>query len=235
MVKKIKFRAHTKETDLVGLQPVPAVKTLPEWYRKMPLTFDKSNKLKVLPNGINATVKACVPFLDALSVGYMAVLDDDVQVEQLENGYPFFSWRTDRTIIASHSENQTDYLKIPDKYSSQAFKFEHDFIIELPKGYSLLITHPANRFDLPFYTLSGLVDSDNYSLPIRFPFLIEKGFEGIIERGTPIAQIIPIKRDNWESEKEPFDKDKSFIDHQTYFGKIIRSYKKNHWIKKTYQ
>jgi len=31
----------------------------------------------------------------------------------------------------------------------------------MPAGYSLLITHPFNRHDLPFVTLTGLVDADS--------------------------------------------------------------------------
>ena len=41
-------------------------------------------------------------------------------------------------------------------------KFHNLWTIEAPKGYALYFTHPANRFDLPITTLSGLVDCDRY-------------------------------------------------------------------------
>jgi hypothetical protein len=64
------------------------------------------------------------------------------------------------------------------------------------------MTHPLNRTDLPFYTLSGIVDSDNYMGEGKVPFFIKKDFTGIIPAGTPIVQIIPIKTDEvWKSEK----------------------------------
>jgi hypothetical protein len=32
------------------------------------------------------------------------------------------------------------------------------------------------------------------------PFFVVKGFTGIIPAGTPYAQMLPFKRENWESE-----------------------------------
>ena len=49
-------------------------------------------------------------------------------------------------------------------------KFNNFWTIETPPGYSMLITHPFNRPDLPFTTLTGLVDCDRYSETfINFP------------------------------------------------------------------
>jgi hypothetical protein len=61
-----------------------------------------------------------------------------------------------------------------------------------------LITHPINRYDLPFTSVSGLADYDVYPLPGNVSFHIKEGFEGTIPAGTPIMQIIPIKREDWE-------------------------------------
>ena len=68
----------------------------------------------------------------------------------------------------------------------------------MDKGYSVLITHPFNRDDLPFRTLTGLVDVDLYkSNTIQFPAIwIDESFKGILKKGTPIAQCVPIKRDD---------------------------------------
>jgi hypothetical protein len=47
--------------------------------------------------------------------------------------------------------------------------------------------------------LPGIVDTDKYTAPVNFPFVINDiNFEGIIPKGTPIAQVIPFKRDPWE-------------------------------------
>jgi hypothetical protein len=57
----------------------------------------------------------------------------------------------------------------------------------------------VNRADLPFTTLTGLVDSDLYvdSL-VHFPARWhDQNFNGVVPKGTPVAQCIAIKRENW--------------------------------------
>src|SRR5215475_8103617 len=41
-------------------------------------------------------------------------------------------------------------------------KFHNLWTIEAPEGYAVLLTHPLNRVDLPFTTLTGIVDCDRY-------------------------------------------------------------------------
>jgi hypothetical protein len=69
----------------------------------------------------------------------------------------------------------------------------------MPAGYSLLITHPFNRHDLPFVTLTGLVDADSYiDNFINFPaYWRDTAFSGVLPKGTPVAQCVPVKRDSW--------------------------------------
>jgi hypothetical protein len=72
--------------------------------------------------------------------------------------------------------------------------------VELPEGYSALYAHPLNRFELPFVTTSGIVDNDKDHLPGTMPFFFLKGITGILPAGTPYAQIIPFRREHWQSE-----------------------------------
>jgi hypothetical protein len=71
---------------------------------------------------------------------------------------------------------------------------------------------------------------------VHFPFSI-LDFEGdrkIIPMGTPVCQVIPFKRDEWESEVlplEPFLKEKATFSVLRIIG---RSYKRQFWHKKTY-
>jgi hypothetical protein len=49
-----------------------------------------------------------------------------------------------------------------------------------------------------FTILPGIVDTDEYYAPINFPMVInDPAFEGMIPKGTPIAQVIPFKREQW--------------------------------------
>jgi hypothetical protein len=65
------------------------------------------------------------------------------------------------------------------------------------------------------------------------PFFIQEEFEGIIPKGTPYMQMIPIKRDSWKSEFAEYDPMLSLS-----VGKIrqyfMGGYKKMFWQKKEY-
>lgn len=69
---------------------------------------------------------------------------------------------------------------------------------------------------------------------VQFPFFIKDGWAGIIEAGTPLAQLIPVKRDSWVSKKVCLEEDEVTKRNQNYRKNIIRSYKKLFWNKKTY-
>jgi hypothetical protein len=228
-VKKIEYSAVAKH---VGALPKSKNK-IPEWYKKTektyggPLHLGKQNK----------TFKYCFPFLDALSSGYMLETVVDLQVV-IENGKQEIFWGSSPVkgleVIGERDSGSTGMMPTPEWCSEIHFYWSTFYNLKCPKGYSLLVTHPLNRYDLPFITLSGIVDADQGLHPGRMPFFLRKDFEGIIEAGTPIAQIIPIKRESWQLEKntkydEQIDQN-VFKTNSTFFG----WYKKNIWQKKEY-
>ena len=79
------------------------------------------------------------------------------------------------------------------------------------------------------------MDSDNFSLGGQIPFFLQKDFTGIIPAGTPIAQLIPIKRDNWQSEVLPHNQ--GFVKKQLFNVSryLYGGYKKHLWVKKSYE
>ena len=84
-------------------------------------------------------------------------------------------------------------------------KFRNPWLIEAPEGYSVLFMHPINRFDLPFTTLTGLVDCDRYRDSwIHFPVhWHDVNFNGVLPKGTPIAQCVAVKRETWVAQTAP--------------------------------
>ena len=88
-------------------------------------------------------------------------------------------------------------------------KFNNFWTIQAPAGYSLLFTHPVNRRDLPFTTLTGLVDCDAfYNNPVLFPARWhDVDFNGVLPKGTPVAQCLPVKRENWGGRFETLSDD----------------------------
>jgi hypothetical protein len=235
-MKKIKFIPQVKNAELVGIPPQPSNKFIPDWYKGIHPFTNNATKISMPmgEQGPNITIKRCVPFLDAMTAGYMAVTDDDINIEY-SNGGPLMRWRSDGEMITFHSPEQYNGLPIPDGYAYMVAKWHNEWGIELPDGFSALFTHPSNRLDLPFYTLTGLVDCDKYNLPVHFPFILKKEFEGVIPSGTPVAQIIPIKRESWSSDIEKYNEEKSYIKRRTFFRTFSASYKKNYWTKKSYE
>lgn len=223
--------------------PQPAVRSIPEWYKKDNrfLDGDKKAGLQKGPSTFkNTTYKACMPFRDALSIGYTWSLPVDLEIRKLDGSYSI-KWSTLNDIIGTHSKEQAPSLPTPVRASSDdLFKFNCDFSMKTPKNYSILYTHPFNRNDLPFRTFTGVVESDKYDIPVNFPFQVivdlKEDTPFIIPKGTPVVQFIPIKRENWKHKKlirdNQVELEKSL---SILTGTIVNAYKKMFWVKKIYE
>ena len=174
----------------------PAKNHVPDWYKKIPKW--KNNEMFEVGKGFNVTVKHCMPFLDSLTAGYMIVLPNDLYVKN-DDGAPLIAWNhTDFPPIARQDLASPNL--VPIGHHPTEFVWQSGVSNTIPIGYSVLFTHPLNRHDLPFTTLSGVVDGGLVMNPKgQIPFFVKKDFEGIIPQGTPIAQIIPFYKQNWSS------------------------------------
>jgi hypothetical protein len=234
-MNKIQIIPLTHEVELVGIAPTPASKHLPDWYKRISPYKSPDTKLRYPMEWAthNTTVKRCVPFLDAMTAGYMFVLDDDVFVEQTKDG-PLMRWKTEVEMITWHDYGQYAGLSIPKGYHNMVAKWHNDYQIVTPLGYSMMFTHPINRFDLPFKTITGIVDTDKHPVSVQFPFFLEEGFEGIIKSGTPVSQMIPIKKDSWKIEQKKFNKEETYKKFRKFKRTFANSYKTNFWQRKEY-
>lgn len=194
-----------RELEGVLPPPVPAALGLPPWLKTMP-----QQSFSAMTSADEDTLKRCPPFIDGMTCGFLIPLMCDLRVEDGE-----FSWDNDmpaggrvsfpRSPIGYHDASQVAGTPLYDA-DQHLIKFHNLWTIEAPDGYSLLFTHPVNRFDLPFTTLTGLVDSDRYhDTWIHFPaHWHDAAFRGVLPRGTPVAQCIPIKRDDWRAQTTVF-------------------------------
>lgn len=226
-MKKIYF--EPTEKHFPGL--MRAKDFVPEWYRKGERFVGKTPTF--LPNN-NSTIKTCVPFLDAMTSGYIIPLAVDILVEERDNK-PFFSWRTDdRPYLTVREPRLLQGLPIPDGFEDLYPTWETQLSLEWPVGYSALITHPLNHYDLPFLTLSGVVDS--YKMPGgSLPFFLKKGFTGMIPQGTPIAQVFPFKSEAWKMEESLGLTAQSKIGFRQSTSIHNGWYKKYVWKKKSFE
>ncbi len=225
-MKEIKFATQIEYASA----PKSAIKYLPDWYKKtMPYAVEK----KIIKNS-EKTFKHCIPFMEGFTIGYIAELWADIQVEN-DNGVRIHH-ESSEIPFGMKSLSSSGLMKPPPGYDEQIWSYHHDLYIKTPPGYSILVTHPFNRYDLPFLALTGVVDSDTEPFfPGAYPMYLKTGFEGIIESGTPMLQIIPFKRDSWKSVNDESIIKPGRIANSKAINSIRHWYKKNAWVSKKYE
>ena len=188
----IRFRCDPALIDALP-RPLPARAALPDWLRAMPMEAHSA-----MHDGAVRTVKHCPPFIDAMRAGFVMPLPCDVHYAD-----GAFSWDWNLPVpttpghphapLSFHAAAQLSGAPFGD---DNLIKFIGFWTIALPEGWSLLATHPLNRDDLPFRTLTGLVDSDRFhQIGLLFParWLAAEGACTLLA-GTPIAQCVPVQR-----------------------------------------
>jgi hypothetical protein len=194
---RLRFRCPPEFEKLLP-QPIPAVLGLPDWFKAMPQkSFNPTVRKET------DTVKKCPPFIDAMTYGFLIPLAVDLKVRDGEFTWSFevpegFVSEYSRSPIDFHDPSQTIGTPFFDD-DCFIIKFNNFWTIEAPPGYSLLFTHPINRTDLPFRTLTGLVDCDTFhDTPVFFPaHWHDVDFSGVLQKGTPVVQCVPVKRESW--------------------------------------
>jgi len=228
---KIKYESSVKTHPNVLVQ----MKTLiPKWYKDLQ-PFAGNEVVDRKNNQIAKTLKHCTPILDSLTAGYAITLPYDIAVSHDLNGNVLFSGiHKGNSLVTKRSKPS---VPIPSGYDGVEFSWNFPAAISVPTGCSFILTHPLNRFDLPFLTLSGIIDG-GFVLNSGgdLPFYVKKGFRGVIEKGTPIAQIIPFEHSGWKAEESTGLIELGEISKENIASKIIHSwYKSTWWVKKRYE
>jgi len=195
-----------KFTDTLGVPeeytPIPASKIIPDWYKKLESYLGGNKK----PDGgakTSITAKRCMPIFDAISAGYIILTHTDLWISQERNEddqvYPYYQWPSFNA-LSFHPKYQ-----LPDHPDGGGHEFNYPkwnnaWSITTPPGYSCLFISPLHR-ETPIIVLPGVVDTDSYSSPVNFPFVLrDPKMDGLIPAGTPIMQVIPFKRDEFQME-----------------------------------
>ncbi len=222
MENTIKFLAQSEHVWQVRERPFPAAKKIPQWWKDIPVYNNNQNKL-ILDPAPNITVKKCIPTVDMFLAGYYMPLWSDCLVSQT-NGYPQINWNVSENVFEFWSPHQVSNFNFGKEYFRAPFKYLHGWTIKTPPGWSCLFVHPVAYPDLPFKSISGIVDTDVFDGEINVPMVIKKGFEGMIERGTPMFQIIPFKRNHWVSEFDIKKPNQHYFEKEKLYSKIVRAY-----------
>ena len=231
MLKLIRFFSDSVHQNQG--EPMPMKSLIPEWYRKAEATYPDENG----SSENHAGLKKCVPYLDSLISGYAITLPANVYIKAAEDGSLSFGWDGPDSLgsyIMERPKALGATMPRPAGHLQNHLVWSGIVGVKTPKGWSLLVTHPLNRFDLPFTTTSALMDSDEFFASGNIPFFLKEGFTGMIPKGTPIAQLIPVKRAKWKMIKN----DKGLQNGTELQGHLVRkdetSYKKVMWHKKEY-
>jgi hypothetical protein len=241
--KKIRFISNRPWlTDSEETKPSPIVKHMPDWFREAD-RFAKdpsTDEYYVGPDkGKIPTWKACPALFDVMSTGY--TLSTPCNIDFFINGAGNIDAKVEDP---KYQDFCTPRYPMP-QFKHPAGFYEHHFAwapqwaVGLPKGYSALYVSPLNRYDLPFMTVSGIIDNDNVNLPGSMPFFVRDGFVGRIEAGTPYMQIIPFLREDWKSSFE-FPDYNEMMNNNIENSKKYRIpdggvYKNKIWSKRSYE
>jgi Family of unknown function (DUF6065) len=184
----ITFRCRAEDHGVIA-EPVPARTVLPAWLRKLP-GVDPEH---LSPTDDAITVKRCMPFLDALGVGWVIPLAATVRLKISDGGRTVDAgWDFDREMVSTHAPFQV----AGNPYEPRPpMKFHNHWTIRTPPGWSCLFLPPLNRPDEIVEVFSGVVDTDTYTAPVHLPF-IATGQDGlhVLPKGRPLVQVIPFRR-----------------------------------------
>ena len=232
---KLKFRCLPALEGIVP-PPFPAVQGLPDWFKVMPhKVFNPSLGMET------QTVKKCPSFVDAMAYGFLIPLAADLEIRHGE-----FSWNSEirEGFAGGFSHSPIDFHD-PSQVAGTPFFDEDRFIIkfncfwtiEAPPGYSLLFTHPVNRVDLPFTTVTGLIDSDTFhDMPMSFAARWDvPDFNGVLPKGTPVVQCLPVKRESWSGQFEALSAEETtrLLDMKKAIGREAGIYRRQFRVPKS--
>lgn len=219
-------------TDITGITPeqfypTPAKHSLPNWYAEL-------KPYHAEPRDQNQTAKRCVPILDSFTAGYILYTPTDIEVGRDDAGKISYRWPHRVPVefqalwqLGNHAKVTEDYDAIP--------KMPNPWGIKTPPGYSCLYVPPLNRDDAIFEIFAGVIDTDKYNQNGSFPFLFtDPSFTGLIPAGTPMAQVIPFRRESYEMR---IGSDREHAEKQ--FHKMVmvfmNGYRKMFWSPKSYK
>ena len=184
-------------------KPDNARRFLPSWIKKMKEQTTEPKGLERPSGRALDTVRKCVPFLDAMKIGYSIPAPCDIWIKIMDHGKTYdYEVRSavnlggDKVeVISSHDVRQMGQ----GPYRDLVLKFNNPWKINTRKGYSCLFVNPINSGNKYFESFTGVVDTDSYQNIINFPFRIlnpdnKPEYEFYIKRGEPIIQVIPFKR-----------------------------------------
>lgn len=249
-MKRIRFIPYNQYVLNNLRPPQPARQYLSNWYKdgESAIFNDTLKRASLSDKNISGGMKSCMPFFDAMVSGYIMETWESIEIYENSNG--ILKWRyveknpyTDeweeknnvhQNMLEERHGDSGSTIPRPAGHSENHMILQGKWGVRLPKGWSLLVSHPMNRWDLPFTVTSGIIDSDEWWTSGNIPFFFVEGWTGIIPAGTPFCQLTPIKRSSWAAYVSVLSTPRVKYLSDKVGGKSLGWYKKNVWVKKQY-
>lgn len=237
-MKKIIFKnRYDYVNDRPEHYPSPTSKNIPKWFLKKSKYKEENGQVLIAHGEKQRSWKACPAINDGFVSGYVFKTPCDILIRKHEGSYSVLTEKGFEPFCGVRGKEEG--FPTPPGYSDIHLYWISPWIANVPKGYTALFLHPLNRNDLPFLTIPGFIDCEEFSLPGRNPFFIKEGFEGFIPAGTPYVQIIPFKQEEWEMEikvntKKEIEMMKD-LEEERFISETRTDYKKKYWVRKKYE
>lgn len=230
---KIKFKSYIQ--DSLNFPPILAKNLIPSWFKTLPSTIQNLG-----------TVKKCPPIVDFLTSGYYLrssenykfiryVKDDEEFIDINGNITKNLNFENSSLTIKTLGYHTFDQIPLSINGIKKAvWKFNQWWSFSTPPGYSSLIISPF-YYSSNFQIFPTLLDTDSgFEVPQGFAAMStyndREPREWEIKQGDVIAHIIPVKREDWESEFVSA----GLSDQQVMIDKTLQKYK-NHRAKKEFK
>lgn len=198
----IEFYCHPNYAGVIP-EPVQASKKIPDWWKKLPHRHDGGRDAF---GDKPMTAKKCMPLQDVMSLGYIIPLQGDLQViTNSDRSIIKVTNPTNMKLAEFHDQKQIGGKQSPG-YPTDPIKFINYWVIKTAPGWSSLFVPPINHLNPHFTCLGGLVDTDRYPKEVNFPALWHTpNFDDKLPAGTPLVQVIPIKRNSFPKQPKVRD------------------------------
>jgi hypothetical protein len=227
---------------IVKVFPIPeaATKNVPEWYKVQPSIGGDNSDIPENGN-LKLTVKKCQAFFDAMALGYILKAPVDIYIDTTDGKFeiqlPSEMQRFRSELITNHGNDQISAFPM-DKtnYCSQILRIHPTWMVSTEEGYSTLFIQPMHQGPSPLKAVEAIIDTDKFWSDGHLSFFVEKGFKGVIKQGTPIIQVFPFKREDWQMELvEDFDPNKTMEQRRITRSTFQNGYRMKFWQKKVFK
>lgn len=239
-INKIQFLQAYPKLVSVFPEPEPGTKNIPDWYRSQPGISGEDQNTPHM-GSFRLTVKKCQAFFDAIAVGYILKVPVDIYIDTTDGKFdiqlPAEMNRFRAELVAHHSTEQISHMPFDkDQYCDTVLRIHPTWMIKTPKGYSTLFVSPMHQQPTPLSAVEAIVDTDEFISDGHLSFLVKKNFKGVIKQGTPLIQVIPFRREEWESELvKDFDEEETNLQRSVVRSTFQNGYRMKFWHKKVFK